>query len=75
MFPPDQLVDETIKTAEKIAGYSKTIVAMCKECVNKGKKDHIWLNIANVFFTTASAILQNYCKLLSLMRNGLDMLN
>jgi len=36
VFPPDQLVDETIKTAEKIAGFSKTIVAMCKESVNKG---------------------------------------
>ncbi|BFZ02890.1 hypothetical protein BsWGS_05929 [Bradybaena similaris] len=36
VFPPDQLVDETIKTAEKIAGFSKTIVALCKESVNKG---------------------------------------
>uniref|UniRef100_A0A0B6Z799 Probable enoyl-CoA hydratase, mitochondrial n=1 Tax=Arion vulgaris TaxID=1028688 RepID=A0A0B6Z799_9EUPU len=36
VFPPDQLVDETIKIAEKIAGHSKIIVAICKECVNKG---------------------------------------
>uniref|UniRef100_A0A0B7A6H5 enoyl-CoA hydratase n=2 Tax=Arion vulgaris TaxID=1028688 RepID=A0A0B7A6H5_9EUPU len=36
VFPPDQLIDETIKMAEKIAGLSKTIVAMCKECVNTG---------------------------------------
>ncbi len=33
---PDQLVDEAVKTAEKIAGYSKLIVGMCKEAVNAG---------------------------------------
>jgi len=36
VLPVDQLVDETVKTAEKISGYSKTIVAMCKEAVNAG---------------------------------------
>ncbi|XP_012937340.1 enoyl-CoA hydratase, mitochondrial [Aplysia californica] len=36
VVPVDQLVDETVKTAEKIASYSKTIVAMCKEAVNAG---------------------------------------
>jgi len=36
VLPVDQLVDETVKTAEKIAGHSKTIVALCKEAVNAG---------------------------------------
>jgi len=36
VLPVDQLVDETVKTAEKISGFSKTIVAMCKEAVNVG---------------------------------------
>jgi len=36
VFPVDQLVDESIKTAEKIAGMSKTITALCKEAVNAG---------------------------------------
>lgn len=36
VYPVDQLVDETVKKAEKIAGFSKTIVAMCKEAVNAG---------------------------------------
>lgn len=36
VFPPDQLVHETIKTAEKIASFSKTVTAMCKEAVNAG---------------------------------------
>ncbi|KAK3711789.1 hypothetical protein RRG08_036994 [Elysia crispata] len=34
VFPPDQLVAEAVKTAEKMASFSKTIVAICKECVN-----------------------------------------
>lgn len=34
VFPADQLVNEAIKTAEKMSGFSKTIVAICKECVN-----------------------------------------
>ncbi|GFS23759.1 enoyl-CoA hydratase, mitochondrial [Elysia marginata] len=34
VFPPDQLVNEAVKTAEKMASFSKTIVAICKECVN-----------------------------------------
>ncbi|XP_046569615.1 enoyl-CoA hydratase, mitochondrial-like [Haliotis rubra] len=34
VFPPDQLVAEAVKTAEKIAGFSKIIVGMCKEAVN-----------------------------------------
>ncbi|XP_067671048.1 enoyl-CoA hydratase, mitochondrial-like isoform X1 [Haliotis asinina] len=34
VFPPDQLVPEAVKTAEKIAGFSKIVVGMCKEAVN-----------------------------------------
>ncbi|XP_063446103.1 enoyl-CoA hydratase, mitochondrial-like [Mytilus trossulus] len=34
IFPVDQLVDEAIKTAEKISSYSKITTAMCKEAVN-----------------------------------------
>ena len=37
VFPREQLVEETIKTAEKIAGLSKIIVAMAKEAVNTCK--------------------------------------
>lgn len=36
VFPVDQLVDEAVKTAEKIASYSKIATAMCKEAVNAG---------------------------------------
>ncbi|XP_059139626.1 enoyl-CoA hydratase, mitochondrial-like isoform X1 [Physella acuta] len=36
VFPPDQLVNEAVKTAEKIASFSKVITAMCKEAVNTG---------------------------------------
>ncbi|XP_074648162.1 enoyl-CoA hydratase, mitochondrial-like [Tubulanus polymorphus] len=35
IFPVDQLVDEAVKTAEKIANHSKITVAMAKEAVNK----------------------------------------
>lgn len=34
VFPPDQVLNEAIKLAEKIAGNSKLIVAMAKESVN-----------------------------------------
>uniref|UniRef100_A0A023GKW4 Probable enoyl-CoA hydratase, mitochondrial n=1 Tax=Amblyomma triste TaxID=251400 RepID=A0A023GKW4_AMBTT len=34
VFPPGQLVEEAIKLAEKIAGYSQVSVALCKESVN-----------------------------------------
>ena len=37
VFPQDQLVDEAIKTAEKIAGLSRIIVAMAKEAINTCK--------------------------------------
>ena len=40
VFPPDQLVNEAIKTAEKIAKNSKLIVMMAKEAVNKCKYVH-----------------------------------
>lgn len=38
VFPPDKLEGEAIKTAEKIAGYSKIIVAMAKEAVNRSQE-------------------------------------
>lgn len=34
VFPPDQLVAEAIKTADKIASHSKIIVQICKEATN-----------------------------------------
>lgn len=34
VFPANQLVDEAIKTAEKIASFSQISVALCKESVN-----------------------------------------
>ncbi|XP_041363132.1 enoyl-CoA hydratase, mitochondrial-like [Gigantopelta aegis] len=34
VFEPASLVDEAVKTAEKIASYSKLVVSMCKEAVN-----------------------------------------
>ncbi|KAK3586128.1 hypothetical protein CHS0354_033251 [Potamilus streckersoni] len=34
VFPVNQLVDEAVKTAEKISGFSKLTIAMCKEAVN-----------------------------------------
>jgi len=34
--PVDTLVDESIKTASKIAGQSKFITQLCKEAINKG---------------------------------------
>jgi len=36
VFPVDQVVNEAVKTAEKIASFSKVTSAMCKEAVNKG---------------------------------------
>ncbi|XP_002733386.1 enoyl-CoA hydratase, mitochondrial-like [Saccoglossus kowalevskii] len=35
VYPVDTVVDEAIKTAEKISSNSKMIVAMCKEAVNR----------------------------------------
>lgn len=34
VFPPESLVDEAIKTADKIASHSKLVVQMCKEATN-----------------------------------------
>jgi len=34
VFPPDQLVDEAVKTADIIASHSKVAVQMCKEATN-----------------------------------------
>jgi len=34
VFPPETLVDEAVKTADKIASHSKIIVQMCKEATN-----------------------------------------
>ncbi|MDX1711075.1 MAG: enoyl-CoA hydratase [Rhodovibrionaceae bacterium] len=35
VVPADQLMDETMKAAEKIAGYSQPVVMMCKESVDR----------------------------------------
>lgn len=37
VFPPDQLVDQAIKTAEKIASHSPIVVQLAKEAVNTGQ--------------------------------------
>ncbi|PAV16911.1 enoyl- hydratase [Pyrrhoderma noxium] len=36
VFPGDQLLDEAIKTAQKIASLSQPVIAMAKEAVNQG---------------------------------------
>jgi len=38
VFPEDQLLDKAVEMAQKIASYSKPIVAMVKECVNKAEE-------------------------------------
>jgi enoyl-CoA hydratase/carnithine racemase len=35
IYPADTLVEETVKSAELIASFSKPSVMMAKECVNK----------------------------------------
>jgi enoyl-CoA hydratase/carnithine racemase len=37
IFPADKLVEEAIKTAEKIASHSKIVVQLAKEAVNAGQ--------------------------------------
>ena len=36
IFPPETLVEETIKRAEKMASMSKPVAQLCKEAVNAG---------------------------------------
>ena len=36
MFPAEELVNEAVKTAEKISGLSKIAVQLAKEAVNTG---------------------------------------
>ena len=38
VFPVEEVVDEAVKLAEKIAGHSKIAVAMCKEAVNSANE-------------------------------------
>ena len=38
IFPPDILVDEAVKLGERISGFSKITVAMCKEAVNASEQ-------------------------------------
>ena len=50
VFPPDQLVAEAVKTAEKMASFSKTIVAICKECVNASKLFDLISSVMEIFW-------------------------
>jgi enoyl-CoA hydratase/carnithine racemase len=36
VFPPEELVDQAIKTAETIASHSRIVVQLAKEAVNSG---------------------------------------
>ena len=38
VFPSDSLVDEAVKLGERISGFSKIAVAMCKEAVNAAEQ-------------------------------------
>ena len=38
VVPADKLLDEAVKTAEKIASFSKITVALCKEAVNSSER-------------------------------------
>jgi enoyl-CoA hydratase/carnithine racemase len=37
VFPADKLVEEAVKTAEKIANHSRIIVKLAKEAINTGE--------------------------------------
>lgn len=37
IFPSEKLVEEALKTAQKIAEYSSPVAQMCKEAINAGK--------------------------------------
>ena len=39
IFPSEQLVDEAIKTAEKISSHSRIVVQLAKEAVNAGRSN------------------------------------
>ena len=58
IFPPDTLVDEAIKTAEKISSYSKITVAMCKEAVNACK----YISLLLLTYTGNSNTIWLYSK-------------
>jgi len=44
VFPPEQLVDQAIKTAETIAGHSRIVVQLAKEAVNAGNSSVYFKN-------------------------------
>jgi len=50
IYPADKLVNEAIKTAEKIAEQSKIVVQLAKEAVNSGKTNRILILICFEFF-------------------------
>jgi len=55
VFPPETLVDEAIKTADKIASHSKFIVQLCKEATNKAFEQTLAEGLATekrIFHTT-----------------------
>jgi enoyl-CoA hydratase/carnithine racemase len=49
VIPADQLVDETVKTAEKIANMSQPMTQMIKECINQCECIMCVLTISNPF--------------------------
>jgi enoyl-CoA hydratase len=56
VFPADKLVEEALKTAEKIANQSKIVVQLAKEAVNAGEYFLLLLHHAKIIFLLLNSI-------------------